>query len=705
MPQPQPRTFPIIPTLDLVTPMFQKKPGVLIACLNHEPMADGAKRIDGYERIDGRTKPSASTYSILEFDGGTAAITAGQTVAGATSAASGEALADAVVLSGTYGAGTAAGYLVLLNVSGTFQDNEALQVAAVTKSIADGTQVLEGAETDANDATWKALAMETQRAKIGACPGEGDVLGAVVLNGVTYAFRNAVGSATAAMYKSTAAGWSLVPLGRRLAYTSGGTYQIQEGDVITGAISGATATVTRITLTSSVDATTGLAEGWIFFASQTGTFQAENLNVGANLNVATIAGNSSAITLPPGGRYKLFVHNFYALADTRRIYGVNGVGSAFEFDGTVFVTLTSSITPDTPNLAFEHENHLFLLFDGGRMVNSGTGEPANYTAAFGAVDYGLGDTCTGVAGPYAQSMFIFTRSSLKNLYGHDANDFQVLGSRTQAGAIAWTVQMVGKPLHVDDAGLRESTQGNTFGNTNIDTLTRLIEPYMLGKSAQQITPVGSVVVRRKSQYRLFFSDGSYLTVYFGSRATNPVTGSTALPMILPSELPIVCKYVEAYEDGGAEVVLFGSTDGYVYQLDSGYNFDGEEIEAYFRTAFDNCGSPEYLKHFSASVVEGTFPRSVNIAYSAEYSYADPGTPPSIERNIEIAGGGGFWSQASNWNQFLWSVAAVGKARAKLYGRGENISLSVTSNMTYEAPYTISGMTYHYLPYRLNRMVG
>jgi len=705
MAQPTPRTFPIIPTLDLVTPMFQKKPGVLIASMNHEPMADGAKRIDGYERIDGQTKASLAKYWVLEFDGGSAAITAGQTVAGATSAASGKALIDAVVESGSYGGGTAAGYLVLTSVSGTFQDNEALQVAAVTKSTANGTAVLEGAEDDDDDATWKALAMETQRALIQKIPGEGDVLAGFVLNGTTYGIRNAVGSATAEIYKATTAGWTLVSLGRRVAFTSGGTYEPQEGDIITGATSGATATLTRVVMTSSTDWTTGNAEGWFIFASQTGTFQAENLNIGAHLNVATIAGNSSAITLPPNGRYVLEVHNFFALASTNRIYGANGVGTAFEFDGTVFVPIVSPITPDTPDGLFEHEEHLFLTFAGGRMVNSGTGEPYNYTAAFGAGDYGLGDTYTGHAGPYANGLYIFTRNGLKILYGHDVNDFQVISSKSKAGAILGTARMLGKPLAVDDAGLREFTQGNTFGNTNTDTLTRLMEPYMLGKQELGVSPIASVIVNRKSQYRLFFDDNSYLTVYFGSRSVNPVTGSTALPMILPSELPMLCTFVESFDDDGTETILFGSEDGYLYQLDSGYNFDGEEIEAYLRPSFDHCGSPEYLKHFSACVVEGTFPASATIAYSAEYSYADPGTPVSVERNVEIAGGGGFWSQASNWNEFLWSVAAVGKARATLYGRGENVSVAVNSNLTYEKPYTISGMTYHFEPLRLNRQVA
>lgn len=78
---------------------------------------------------------------------------------------------------------------------------------------------------------------------------------------------------------------------RKLAFTSGGTVEIQVGDVIEGATSGATATVGYIQVTSGSWAG-GDAAGDIWFASQTGTFQAENLDVGTDLNVATIAGDS-----------------------------------------------------------------------------------------------------------------------------------------------------------------------------------------------------------------------------------------------------------------------------------------------------------------------------------------------------------------------------------------------------------------------------
>jgi len=76
-----------------------------------------------------------------------------------------------------------------------------------------------------------------------------------------------------------------------LAYTSGGTTEISVGDTITGATSAFTATVIAVSLTSGTWAA-GDAAGNLTIVGQSGTFVAENLNVGASTNVASIAADS-----------------------------------------------------------------------------------------------------------------------------------------------------------------------------------------------------------------------------------------------------------------------------------------------------------------------------------------------------------------------------------------------------------------------------
>jgi hypothetical protein len=79
---------------------------------------------------------------------------------------------------------------------------------------------------------------------------------------------------------------------RTVAFTSGGTYQIIAGDTVAGAA--ATARVYFVDLSSGTWAG-GDAAGTLYLDTQVGSFASENLNVGGNLNVATIGGNSTAI--------------------------------------------------------------------------------------------------------------------------------------------------------------------------------------------------------------------------------------------------------------------------------------------------------------------------------------------------------------------------------------------------------------------------
>lgn len=85
-----------------------------------------------------------------------------------------------------------------------------------------------------------------------------------------------------------------------LPFNSGGTYTIAVGDTITGATSGATAYVQAVSKTSGEWAA-GTAAGTLTIRRFVGQLTAtENLNVGANLNVATCDGAktlSDAITL------------------------------------------------------------------------------------------------------------------------------------------------------------------------------------------------------------------------------------------------------------------------------------------------------------------------------------------------------------------------------------------------------------------------
>lgn len=81
---------------------------------------------------------------------------------------------------------------------------------------------------------------------------------------------------------------------RKIEFTSGGTYTILKGNTITGATSAATARVEAVIVMSGSWAA-GTAAGILYIDSQSGVFVSENLDVGSNSNVATVAADSVRI--------------------------------------------------------------------------------------------------------------------------------------------------------------------------------------------------------------------------------------------------------------------------------------------------------------------------------------------------------------------------------------------------------------------------
>lgn len=689
-------------TLDLVTPAEIMPPGRFIQAKNYEPVMRGARRFSGFERYDGRPKPSDQSYWILNFDAGTAAVAAAATVTGATSGATGIAVLASVVSTGTFGSSNAAGYLVLRQVTGTFVDNENLQVSAVTKCVANGAATEMGADNDTTlTAQYLQGAIEAARTLIQKPTGAGSILGVWKFKGVRYCFRNNAGGTAAGLWKATTTGWQAVSLGTRVAFTSGGTYEISEGDTITGATSSATAVVRRINLVGVGDWASGTAAGYLILSGQVGTFGAENLNVGVNNNVATIAANATAQTLAADGKYRFVTHNFYGAANRVRMYGVNGVNQAFDFDGTYFALIATGMTVDTPSHIGAFKNQLILGFPGGSVQTSSIGLPADWDALTGASELGVGADLTCLLSGWADCLVIASRSQMKILNGNDSNDFVLDDTNSYAGAYQDTMQLVSLPVYLDDTGIRNLIPSQAIlGNFNLGTLSLLVEPYLAAQRKDGVSPICSVVSKRRDQYRLFFDDGTALFVFFGRKTRG------GQPWILPISLGVnitcVCSTIcVTGEDANEEVVLFGADNGYVYEMDVGTSFDGAEVEAYARFPYNNLGSPTRKKAWKEATVALDAAPTATLLGSAEFGGGDPDQRGVPAREAAIAGGGGYYN-IDRYSRIYYSSPTIGRGTFRIEGVGVDCSVALYSSQAYEEAHTIHGLTLHYAPRGLTR---
>ena len=650
--------FPLMGGEDLSTPIFSKPAGTLKRSENFECDLGGRyRRIDGYERFDGHPSPSDASYWWLKFDQGEVEISEGDTVTGVISGATGEALIDGVVDSGSYAGSDADGYIVLTGVTGTFEDNENLQVSSVTMCIADGLAVKRGG-TSTNDTVWIRDAEETARNKILAVPGSGDIQGIQVYNSTRYAFRADADNAETCMYKSTTSGWSKVDLGRELNFDAG-TSAFVVGETVTGGTSTATAKVKSIIVTSGAWADND-ATGYLVVHEVTSIFQ-NNETITSASGSATADGADAAISLSTGGRYEFVNHNFYGHAGSVKMYGCDGVNPAFEFDGTTFTQLSTGMTADTPCHIAAHKNHLFLSFTGGSLQHSSLGIPTTYSAETGASEIGLGAEIVALAVMPGDTLAVYGRNQLAILYGTSALDWNLQHFSRDAGAIEWSVQTLGDLIFLDDKGVMSLATVQHYGDFKAATLSVRIQDLIDDKKDDFIA---SIRVKNKNQYRMYFTDntGICLTLVGGK-----VMGFTRLNY----SHNIVCT-CSGEDANGNEMVLFGSDDGMVYELDKGTSFDGGAVRCYLRTWLNTLKSPERKKRFFKVMVE--------------------------KDNILSEG---YWG-LGNWGSFEWGRQGYEPPLSYVDETDVGYEYAYTALETYEVPYTLQGVVLHYSNGGLNR---
>lgn len=673
--------------LDEVTQPLALKPGRAILCLNHEVVDSGYGRIGGFERFDGRTSPTDFPFYLMSFDTGTTEIEAGDTITGATSGATGIVLSDASVSSGSWAGGDAAGQVGFRTLTGNFTTGENLQVSASTVARVSAAEIAGTALTaDDYEATVALAARTYARALIQAVPGSGAIRGVWEFGGSVYAFRDNAGGTAVDIHKSTASGWSKVDLGKRVAFTSGGTTAITEGDTITGATSGASATVERIALTSGAWAD-GDAAGWLVLSGVLGTFVAENLDVGASSDLATIAGAPSDVTLPAGGRYRFVTHNFYGASGTRRVYGCNGVGPAFEFDGAVLTPIETGADTDTPTRVAVFRNHLFLALPNGGWQNSATGEPLNWEALLGAFVGGIGSEIADFVAN-TDSLMMLGEDGIFVLTGSSSADW-VLGTITlEAGALPWTGQRIDAGIYLDNRGLRSVRASQNYGNFAMGTMSETARRTMRQKAAAGTKPCASAIVRNKNHYRLFYDDGSGLSFYLGRKYAEPMY----------FDLGKVVRCISSNESADdVERIFFGSDDGYIYQLDKGTSFDGGDIEAFIQLPYASLGSPNVMKRVFKVGLEATAEGHAEIGVAVEYDYAlseQQGASLATLASTQVEGQGGIWA-LSDYANFFWSSPVENTLEVEVEGQGRNASIIAYTNSAIIPPYVLRAGTYYY----------
>jgi hypothetical protein len=679
--------------LDLATPAERIKPGMCISAKNYEPDDEGGyRRISGYERYDGRPRPSEASYWIVNFDTGTgAAIVATNIVTGGTSGTTSEVL-SVTLESGSWGV-DAAGFLVVFNADGLYSDGENLDVSASTRALANGASIERGSILSADDETNLRAAIEARRADIAAVPGSGPVRGVWIYNGLIYAVRDNAGATAGVLHVSSASGWTTVDLGSYIDFSTGAVTSFLEGEVVTGAPSTATGVIVAVGVTSG-SFSGGDAAGRLYIKSISGTFTASDTLSAPSTATADCDSGQTAVALPVGGKYEFRNYNFGGSTATYSMWGCNGVGRGFRYDGTDFahihVTGLSDST-DKPEHLHAHKKQLFFSFLAS-LQHSGVGTPMVWNAVFGAAELATGDVITGLRDQPGDILGIFNRNRTYLLYGDDVNNWDLVNFSLERGAIEWSMQDLGWSFYYDDRGIQNLSQTDAYGDLREASISELIDPIV---QKQKELLVDSVRIKSKNQYRVFFSDNSGILMRWDN---NPGNRGGYRHKFMQFEYAHKVESICAEENAaGFEEVYFGSDDGFVYQAEKGESFDGAVIDYFLRLAFCHCRTPRQKKRFHKATLQIDSTDIPVLQFSPEFSYGAVDQPPPQtydfpEGTLNV--GGGIWD-SDFWGDFIWDGQLIGEAQAYIDGQGINVSLLVQGESNFERAHTLQSLTYNY----------
>jgi hypothetical protein len=659
--------------LDLVTPTLSLKPGVARDGLNFEvSVTGGYSRIAGTERFDGQTSPNSVSYGVITLNTNTGA-SVGSTITNGTSTAVVAFLPDGQSI-------------VFTKNTGNFNTGDTITQGGVTIGTVQASVTAPTGSYYA--ALYQTSAANIYRALIQPVPGSGPVRGVVYYQGNVYAWRNNVGGSAMAIYKASSSGWTAVPLGWQLKFTSATGTQPAEGATVTGGTSGATGTIARVAVQSALSWGSG-ATGFFVLSATSGTFvNGEALKVGGT-QIATASGAATAITLNASGRVQAVISSF-GNNTGQRVYGADGANNAFEFDGAVYVPIYTGMVKDKPTNVAVHKNFLFLSF-GPSLQFSSIGAPYVWTPVLGAGELVMPEIVTALLplpGTVASgSLCVFSTGNTYVLYGTGSTTWNLVPYNQGVGGYPYTSQNMDNAYALDERGVVTLSSSLNYGNFDSATLTLPIRPFT---QAHKGLATASALNREKSQYRVFYSDGYglYCTIVNGK-----FMGS--MPVYFPD--PVMC-WTEGDNYGGVEVSYYGGASGYVYRMDVGPSFDGANIYAYFTLAFNAERAARVLKRYRRASVEatGSSYAAFQFGYSMAYglNVVDQVMPSSVTANFQTT----LWDNFT-WDSFVWDGLTLAPTEIECNGTAENIACQVVSNSNLSSPFTINSITLHYTPRR------
>ena len=379
---------------------------------------------------------------------------------------------------------------------------------------------------------------------------------------------------------------------------------------------------------------------------------------------------STGVTVGGTGKVRFVKYDFDG---TEKFILVDGTGKPYRFDGTTFSQL-SALSSDTSGASFavNFKNHI-VFGNGKKLIFTAPFEDDDDSVANGGLLINVTDTITGLI-VFREQLVVFSESSINIVRGTSVGDFTLQPVSRDLGAIAAdTIQEIGGDIiFLGPDGLRLFSATDRVGDFSLGVVSKPIQTETIDLIASSPGGFNSTVIREKSQYRIFGYNEAYQ-----DDAAKAIAGTQLEDGIKWNDMRGINAFATFSEyDGSEERIYFGNINGYVYQMESGNTFDGENIIATFATPFFPLEDPEVRK----TIYKGTTYLDVNGDFDLEFSMKfDFDQPDSVQPDSVLSSDS---SVSVSYGSGIYGTSIFGGKQKAIY-EVQTIGSGFTVSMLYE----------------------
>ena len=397
-----------------------------------------------------------------------------------------------------------------------------------------------------------------------------------------------------------------------------------------------------------------------------------------------------------------YTYTSFDFNGTDKVAIADGDNFAATYDGTNFVLLNgaagagSGTAPTATESIAAFRNHMFFAKSSSQeLVFSSPFTENDFLPANGAGSIKVNDKIIGLK-EFRERLFIFCKNSIYVLSGSSIADFVVEPITRDIGCLdKFSIQEIGGDLiYLAPDGLRTIAGTERIDDVELGTVSKPIQERVEDIGFDNIS---SVVIREKSQYRLFFpvsanaAEGVQLGIIGTIKQSNEGQVGFQWGDIKGIKPGSTCsEYI-----GQIEVVLHGGFDGFIYQQENGNTFAGTNIKSFFRSPDVIIGDAGIRKSMQRVITNYRTEGTISAELRVRYDYDSPNVPQPEPYTIsEGAGIAIYGLSASTYNAAVYGSSGTPLVRQSVEGSGFAVAIKFDEDSG-SAPFTLQGFQLEY----------